>query len=125
RISRDGRWVLDSPANNALSHYLHLALFLLGPTERESAFPEEVEAELYRANPIESYDTCSLRLTFEGGAHALVGFTHACDTNIDPQVLIRAEYAEIRYSLAGGARIDITTESITETIHLLPHIQPM
>src|SRR5687768_13988334 len=30
RCRRDGRWVMDSPANNALAHFLHLALFLLG-----------------------------------------------------------------------------------------------
>jgi predicted dehydrogenase len=121
KIQRDGRWVLDSPANNALAHYIHLALFLLGPTERSSAVPAEVEAELYRANPIENYDTCSLRLTFEGGSHALIGLTHACANNMEPEVLIRAERARIRYTPL--RRIDIRTESVTETIKLLrnPH----
>src|SRR6185369_5530632 len=27
KIQRGGSWVLDSPANNAMSHYLHLAMF--------------------------------------------------------------------------------------------------
>jgi predicted dehydrogenase len=121
RIKRNGRWVLDSPANNALAHYVHLALFLLGPTENTSAVPDEVEAELYRANPIENYDTCSLRLTFDGGSHALIGLTHACATNMEPDVLIRTEHARIRYSPA--RRIEIATPSVTETIKLLrnPH----
>jgi predicted dehydrogenase len=120
-LKRNGRWVLDSPANNALAHYIHLALFLLGRTERTSAMPEEVEAELYRANPIENYDTCSIRLTFDGGSHALIGLTHACATNSEPDVMIRTEHARIRYSPA--RRIDIATASVTETIKLLrnPH----
>jgi predicted dehydrogenase len=121
KLKHNGRWVLDSPANNALAHYIHLALFLLGPTEFTSAVPLEVEAELYRANPIENYDTCSLRLTFDGGSHALIALTHACQNNMEPDVLIRAERARIRYSPA--RRIDIRTESVTETIKLLrnPH----
>jgi predicted dehydrogenase len=121
KLKRNGRWVLDSPANNALAHYLHLSLFLLGPGERTSAIPAEVEAELYRANPIENYDTCSLRLTFDGGSHALIGLTHACAQNMEPEVLIRTERARIRYTPA--RRIEIRTESVTENITLLrnPH----
>jgi len=121
KIRRNGRWVLDSPANNALSHYIHLALFQLGSTQHSSAVPVEVEAELYRANRIENYDTCSLRLTFDGGSHALIGLTHACANNMEPEVLIRTERARIRYTPA--RRIEIRTEAVTESIQLLrnPH----
>ena len=33
------RWVLDSPLNNALSHYLHLLLFLAGSSQNLTARP--------------------------------------------------------------------------------------
>jgi predicted dehydrogenase len=121
-LRRDGRWVMDSPASNALAHYIHLVLFLLGPAPRESAVPETVEAELYRANAIQNYDTCSLRLSFDGGArHLLIGLTHACAQNIEPQPIIRTERARICYAVP--AHIQITTSSITETLPLLrnPH----
>ena len=86
---RDGdAWVLDSPANNAMAHFLNLALFLLGPTADAPAAPALVEAELYRANPIETYDTCTLRVTLLGGAALLVAMTHACAGTVDPVVTI-------------------------------------
>jgi predicted dehydrogenase len=123
-ISRDGKWVLDSPANNAMAHYLNLAQFLLGPTERESATPSEVEAELYRANAIENYDTCSLRLTFSNGAHLLVAMTHACQTSIEPLIVIRTQFARIR--VFARQRIEIQTNAATERINLLQdHFAPM
>ena len=77
-FKRGGVWVMDSPAQNALAHFVHLALFLMGPRRDESALPTEVEAELYRANPaIENYDTISARVRVETGAHLLVLLTHA------------------------------------------------
>ena len=86
KFKRGGTWVMDSPANNALAHYVNIALFLLGETMETSAQPVKVEAELYRANPIENYDTCALRLTLDTGATLLVLFTHACDTTAHPVI---------------------------------------
>jgi predicted dehydrogenase len=123
-IARDGKWVLDSPANNAMAHYLHLAQFLLGSAERESATPSEVEAELYRANDIENYDTCSLRLTFANGAHLLVAMTHACQTSIEPTIVIRTQFARIR--VYARQRIEIQRNVATERIPLIAdHFAPL
>jgi len=46
RDGDSGAWVLDSPANNAMAHFLHNALFLLGPAMTHSALPAAVTAEL-------------------------------------------------------------------------------
>ncbi|MFN8514833.1 MAG: Gfo/Idh/MocA family oxidoreductase [Chloroflexia bacterium] len=54
---RRDTWVMDSPLSNAISHYANLVLFWLGDTLHATAHPLTVEAELYRANPIENYDT--------------------------------------------------------------------
>jgi predicted dehydrogenase len=97
RLQRDGRWIMDSPAANALAHFLHLPLYLLGSSMGEAATPLSVEAELYRANAIENYDTCSMRVIIEGNVPLIVGFTHACDTTIEPRVTIQTETSEIRY----------------------------
>jgi predicted dehydrogenase len=78
RLKHNGRWVLDSPANNAMSHFINQALFLMGREMGESACPVGVEAELYRANPIENYDTCAMRLTLDSGGELLIYLTHAC-----------------------------------------------
>jgi predicted dehydrogenase len=95
-LKRGETWILDSPANNALAHQIHLILFLLGPQQHEPATPISVEAELYRVNPIENYDTCSLRIMLESGARVLVLFTHACATSINPEIEIDTERTQIR-----------------------------
>lgn len=85
---RRDTWVMDSPLSNAISHYANLVLFWLGDTLHATAHPLTVEAELYRANPIENYDTCALRVHFPGDIAALISFTHACQRQIDPQITI-------------------------------------
>jgi predicted dehydrogenase len=105
RRGADGCWIMDSPASNALAHFLHLALFLLGPTRDRSANVTEVAAELYRANRIENYDTCSMRFVVGAGVPLLVAYTHACAQPHEPVVSIETERGQIRY-VAGG-RIEI------------------
>jgi len=122
RLQRNGRWILDSPAQNALAHYLHLALFLMGHGVDESARPVRVEAELYRANPIENYDTCSLRLTMPDAAILLAGFTHACGVNTDASLVVHAEKARIVYKPA--RQIEIHHEAVVERLPLLRAIHP-
>lgn len=96
RFMRNGRWVMDSPASNAMAHAIHLALFLLGPQQLEAAWPLRVQAELYRANRIENYDTCSFRAILTGGVEMLVGCTHACARTVHPEIRIHTDKAEIR-----------------------------
>lgn len=91
RLRHNGVWILDSPASNALSHYVNLLLFWLGETPAAPAAPVAVEAELYRANPIENYDTCSLRVQTAGGATLLALLTHACRETRDPLLTITGE----------------------------------
>jgi predicted dehydrogenase len=108
RLRRNDTWILDSPACNALAHFIHLGLFLLGPSETLAASPAVIEAELYRANPIENYDTCSIRVTLEGGASMLVALSHACSAAVEATVRITTERAMISYLPAG--HIDIRTD---------------
>lgn len=121
RIRRNGTWVLDSPVQNALSHYVNLPLFLMGPAEDQPALPLAVEAELYRAAPIENYDTASLRVELEGGATLLVLVTHACMERIDPAITIQTDRGRITItrnqiviSLDGASR---TVQRDTEAMY--------
>jgi predicted dehydrogenase len=116
KLQRNGVWVLDSPASNALSHFIHLVMYLLGPTVDQAAQPVSVEAELYRSNAIENYDTCSLRIKLEGGIDFVVGLTHACAENIDPEIMITTEQAQIR--LLAGKSIDISCNGREESMSL-------
>jgi predicted dehydrogenase len=99
RITSDsGEWVLDSPANNAMAHYLHNALFILGDTPTTSARAVSVQAELYRANPIENYDAAALRVLTEGGVEVLFYGAHPVSKETHPVFCLELEDATIEYN---------------------------
>lgn len=104
RIKDDsGAWVLDNPLSNATAHYLHNMLYLLGRGETLSATPLDLESELYRANPIESFDTAALRLATDTGAGILFLTTHACQAVVGPVSIFEFENAVVTYT-QGSAR---------------------
>jgi predicted dehydrogenase len=97
---RNGAWVMDSPASNAMAHFINLVLYLLGDKEEISSEPVEVEAELYRANPIQNYDTCSMRVKVkrrDGVVPIVVLMTHACAESAGPVVEIHGERGSLRF----------------------------
>jgi predicted dehydrogenase len=93
--SGDGEWVLDSPINNAVAHYLHNMFYLMGATRETSAVPQDVIAELYRANEITNYDTGMLRAHTEDGVEILFVASHTVPSNIGPLTHIRFENADV------------------------------
>lgn len=93
--AESGEWVLDSPVNNATAHYLHNMLYLLGRTTDTSAEPVSVQAELYRVNPIENYDTGALRVRTAGGAEVLFFSSHAVPETVGPVSCYEFEHARV------------------------------
>jgi len=79
-----GRLVLDSPVNNACSHYLHNMFYVLGDRLERSDQPKWVTAELYRANAIENYDTAVLLSQTVRGVDLLFIATHATQNQKEP-----------------------------------------
>ena len=92
-----GRWVLDSPVNNAMAHDLHNMLFLLGDTPTTSAHPVEVVAEAYRANPIENADTVAARVMARDGTEILFLGSHAVPDDHGPVFTLEFADAVIVY----------------------------
>jgi len=78
--------VFDGPATNALSHYVHLASYLACGDADGHENLSWLEAELYRARPIEAYDTCSLQGEFANGMEFTIALTHACRHRTDVEV---------------------------------------
>ncbi len=107
--SVDGAWVLDSPVNNAAAHYLHNMLFVLGEAVDRSAGLDRAQAELYRANPIENYDTAALRCFTDGGAEVLFYTSHAVSENVGPQFVFEFERGVVRLDGLDGV-INATLE---------------
>jgi predicted dehydrogenase len=105
----DGRWILDSPANNAMAHDLHNLLFLLGNTEDRSAHPTEVEAETWRAFDIETFDTIAARVHTREGPEILFFASHVTEESRDPTFVIECDGGVIRYD--GGTSPIVATLS--------------
>lgn len=88
RLHADGVQVLDSPLSNAFGHFVNLCLFFAGRTPHASARASRVEAELFRAHPIDSFDTGVVRAVTAEGVSLWFGATHALHTVLEPEILI-------------------------------------
>lgn len=93
----EGALVLDSPVNNAMAHFLHHLLYLLGGRTTRSARPLSLTAELYRANAIETFDTAALRAVSDRGVEILFYCSHAVPADRGPIFTLEFEKATVTY----------------------------
>ena len=93
----DGTLILDSVANNAAAHYLHNIFFTLGETMDSALAPTKTTAKLFRANPIENFDTAIIDCEFANGAKSLYIASHATEKKHDPFFEYRFEKGTITY----------------------------
>lgn len=114
RMSLGQRVINDSPASNAMSHFIMLALYLLGSTAGDVAEVRGVRSHLYRAANIETYDTVSMRITTAGGVELDVHLSHASQTVVTPTVMIHADHG--RVSLADGESIVVERGGVREQV---------
>ena len=94
-------WVLDSPLHNAISHVVNLILFFSGATLESRADILEVEAELYRAKPIENFDTIRSEVSLDTGIKAAVVLSHSSLVPIDPEIRIRGTKGVLVWKFSG------------------------
>ena len=90
-----GSWILDSPANNAMAHFLHNLFYVLGEQVDTSAQPIEVTAELYRAYPIENFDSIACRVFTDEGVELLFYASHAIPQDQGPMFSFEFEQATV------------------------------
>lgn len=109
----DGIPVNDTPFNNAVAHDLMMMLFQAGATEREAALPVAAEAELYRANEIESADTACICVQTAEGIPVRFYATHACRRQINPKIHITGSKGSIFLSHDGAVISPDDGEQIT------------
>ncbi|OGV31736.1 MAG: hypothetical protein A2020_05445 [Lentisphaerae bacterium GWF2_45_14] len=118
KIAVNGKWVLDSPFNNALAHQLNMICFLGGKTFRESAKITKLQAELYRANEIQSADTAAISFYSDTGTKFLFTVTHACDESFGPEITVIGEKGRIDWS---NTFTRIVTEDGKDQVHSSVH----
>lgn len=108
KIKKDGIVINDSVASNACAHYIHNMLFVLGEDMKSSMEVDTFSAECYRANPIESFDTCSIKLKTKSGVPLFFIASHATKTNRDPMFTYTFENATVTFTEEKGAHIKAT-----------------
>jgi predicted dehydrogenase len=94
-----GRPILDSPANNAMAHFLHNLLFLLGEEGDRAAEPVEVDAQLARANDIETFDTIAAKIQTVNDTELLFFASHAIGDHeaVEPRFQLEFEEAIVDF----------------------------
>ena len=102
RFSMDGVMIMDSIAFNACAHYVHNLLFVLGDAMDTSVYPEHIEAECLRANDIESFDTCVVRMRTKSGVKLFFVASHATGKVREPRFVFEFENATVTYEKEGN-----------------------
>ncbi|MBM4050671.1 MAG: Gfo/Idh/MocA family oxidoreductase, partial [Planctomycetes bacterium] len=100
-----GLWVLDSPVNNAAAHSVHNMFFVMGERVDRSAWPVRVTAELYRAHPIQNYDTAMLRAQADNGAEVFFAVSHAVQQARGPVFSYEFEHGVVQYGEETSRRV--------------------
>ena len=95
RIRTGQVWVLDSPISNAFAHHLSLALFFAGAKLDRSASPVRLAAELYRAQPIENFDTAALRIETDSGVVIHFYASHSSNTTFEPEMVLEGDKGRV------------------------------
>lgn len=96
-LKKGEHWILDGDINNPFAHVVCNGLFFAGSAQNELANPTSVQAELYRANPIQSEDTSAMRIITEEGVEILSWLTLACKDTSEPLTVIETEKAVIKF----------------------------
>jgi predicted dehydrogenase len=106
RIKSGPYWVLDSPVSNAFAHHLSLALFFAGTRQELSASAVLMTAELYRAKPIENYDTAALRIATDSGVDVHFYASHSCKSNLEPEMLLEGDGGRVIWKHGSGYSVE-------------------
>lgn len=118
KLRTEKGWILDSPVNNALAHYLNLVCYLGGSSQDAMVDLETLEAGLYRANPdIESFDTAFLKMKSAQGVDLLFVTSHVAQENLEPIVEVIGDKGRIHWT---NASYTLQTEGGISTTVAMP-----
>lgn len=121
KIEKDGRLILDSIASNACSHYLHNMFFVLGNTMQTSSSLTDIKAECYRANDIENFDTCCIKMKTENGVKLYFAASHAAGKLKNPEFIYAFQNGVVKYSKDEGSQIIAQFNNGEEKIYGNPY----
>ncbi len=97
RLKQGDAWVLDGPATNAVAHHLAHLLYWGSMGRAGLDCIAEVRAELYRAKPIDSYDTSYIEARLTNGVRVIHVVSHAVTRTHNPEVLLLCDNGQLRW----------------------------
>jgi predicted dehydrogenase len=103
RFAPNGAPIFDNVVSNATAHYLFNMLWLPGEGFEGQGLAS-LQARVYRANDIETFDTVVLKGQTQGGAALWFGASHAAgkDWVQEPVFEYKFEGASLRFGALGG-----------------------
>lgn len=96
-IEADNALVLDSPLNNAFAHFVNLSLFFAGTSPTASTHCTIESADLFRAHPIEMFDTAVVRGVSPSGVRFWFGVSHATAATRQPEIFVRGSNGQAEW----------------------------
>ena len=102
KYDKNGDAIFDSVASNATAHYLENMLWLTGKGFAGTDIAD-MDVDIRRANPIETFDTAILKGTLENGAKFFYTATHAGGNAFvqDPHFVYTFENAVVTFGKKG------------------------
>lgn len=97
RLVFKGQPVFDSPLSNAFAHFVMLGLFFSGSRGGADVANGRLQAQLFRAHAIESFDTAVVRMRTAAGIELWFGVSHACREVSEPEIVIEGDNGEARW----------------------------
>jgi len=124
-IGPDGRPLMDSCFGNAMSHFVHQALFWAG-TEAPHRFasPTRVQARLKRARDIQGADTVMAEAETTSGTQLRFAMTHACPKGSEHWEELILENAVLRIHSDGTFQHIDHSGTVLESV-TWPHFEPL
>lgn len=117
-LRADGADVLDSPLNNAFAHFVNLSLFFAESLDPSGVDFKFFDAELWRANTIESFDTAVVLGRMGNGVRFWLGFSHATEEVHEPEILLTGTKGKARWIHEG--QIEIETNDGDRRVAAMP-----
>ncbi len=121
KLRQDDDWILDTPANNATSHFLMNLLYLASAEPGHAATPSNMTAELYRANQIESADLTQMRFETDTKTRCFVTFAHCSDHRTGPFLHLEAEKGRVKWEGDAGQTMIEYDSGAQESFNSMTH----
>jgi len=115
----NGKFVYDSPAQNATAHFLNNMLYIAGDTMQDSGMPVKVLGENYKAKDIVCADTQFISIECSNKVNILFYSAHATSVTVDPIIEFFYEKGKIVWDYKKGQGLTKVYELLSDNSYEL------